>query len=173
VSAATNKKKSERILAEVTRRQKQDKIVDVDEKNIKLVIFSLVGDYYAFPGEDIKEILPWEQSTYVPGSPDVILGIINVRGEIESVFNIHKFLGFSDAEPTRSSRIVIANTKSIRSGVLVDSVEDVADVPENAIKPPVATLHPSIQDFVMGETIHNNRNVTLLNVEKILANLAV
>ena len=173
MSAATNKEKSERILAEVARRKKQDKIVDVDEKNIKLVIFSLVGDYYAFPGEDIKEILPWEQSTYVPGSPDVILGIINVRGEIESVFNIHKFLGFSDAEHTPSSRIVIANTKSIRSGVLVDSVEDVADVPESTIKPPVATLHQSIKDFVVGETIHNNRNVTLLNVEKILANLAV
>jgi len=173
VPAATNKEKSQRILDEVKRRKKEDNIVDVDEKKVKLVIFSLLNEYYAFPGEDIKEILPWEKSTYVPGSPDVILGIINVRGEIESVFNIHKFLGFSDATPTSSSRIIIANTKSIRSGVLVDSVEDVADVPESAVKPPVATLHPSIQDFVMGEITHNNRNVTLLNVEKILANLTV
>lgn len=86
--------KSDRILAEVKRRKSQEKIVDVDEEKVKLVIFSLLSDYYAFHGSDVKEILPLGKITYVPGSPDFILGIINVRGDIESILNIHNFWGY-------------------------------------------------------------------------------
>jgi len=161
-------KKSELILAEVKKRKSQAEIIDVDEEKIKLVIFSLQGDYYAFHGRDVKEIIPLEKITHVPGSPDFILGIINVRGDIESVLSIHRFLGLSDLGITQKGRIAIVAKEGIRSGVLVDSIEDVLDVPISTIKPPLSTLDKSIEDFVIGETFYNNRNVTILDVGKIL-----
>ena len=81
----------------------QNNVIRVEEEKIKLVIFSLRGDYYAFYGKQVKEILRFREITYVPGCPDYIMGIINVRGDIESVLNLHLMMGIPETEQTRTS----------------------------------------------------------------------
>ncbi len=165
------KDKIERVLSELKRRNRKKESTAVEEERIKLVIFSLGSDYYAFQGDAVKEILSFKKIYYVPGCPDVILGIINVRGDIYSVVNIHKILGFSDAISTDHSRIVIADRGGISSGILVDSVEHVVDVPINLIKPSISTLDESIRDLVAGETDYDNKAITLLDVRNIFRKL--
>jgi purine-binding chemotaxis protein CheW len=164
---------TDNIISEWKRRRGQADIMDVEEEKVQLIIFSLLKDYYAFYGSDVKEILPVGGIAYVPGSPDFILGIINLRGDIESVLDIYKFMGIPDTKPTSKSRIIIAVKDDIRSGILVDSVEDVMDIPISSIKPPISTLTDSVKEFVLGETTYNNMNVTLLNVGKIFKKITV
>lgn len=164
--------KSDRILEEVKRRKDREKILYVEEKKAKLMIFSLLEDYYAFHGTDVKEILPLGKITPVPGSHDLIMGIINVRGDIESVFDIHKCMGIPNKANSHHSRVVIAAKEDIRSGILVDSVEDVIEVSQESIKPPLSNMDASIKDFILGETSYNNKNVTLLDVGKIFKRMA-
>ena len=164
--------KHEWILAEAGRRREEAKVVGVEEDKIKLVIFSLLGELYAFAGKDIREILRFEKITYVPGSPQIILGIINLRGDIESVLNIHKLLGLSDSRPMANSRILIATSESARTGILVDSVEDVTDVPISFIQPPIATFDKSIKEFVVGVTDYHGRSVAVLGVSNVLNKLS-
>lgn len=159
---------SERILEQVRRRREEAKIVDVDEERVKLVTFTLGGNHYAFPGADIKEILPLMKIAYVPGTPESILGIINVRGDIESVLSGCRVLGLPLSEPTSRSRIVIAESNGVRSGILVDSVEDVSDFPSSSIQPPIPTLDTSIRDYVTGEMSQSGKTTTVLSVERIL-----
>ncbi len=162
-----DKNKSDHILAEVKQRKKKGEIVDVTEEKIKLVIFSLLDDYYAIYGNDIKEILLVEKITFVPGSPDYILGIINVRGDIESVLNINKLIGLPDCKIDKSSRIVIASNVDMRSGILVDSVIDVVDVPKRSITPPISTLGEALKAFVVGEVVYGDKSITQLDITKI------
>lgn len=166
-----DKKKSDRILAEVKQRKGKETIVDVEEEKVKLVVFCLLDDYYAFDALDVKEVLPVGKITYVPGSPDFILGIINVRGDIESVLNIHKFLELPKGKTNKNSRIAIAVKGDVQSGILLDSVVDVIDVPKSSIKPPISTLSKSIREFIAGETTYNNKNTTLLDVGKIFGKI--
>lgn len=173
MSVDGDKRKSDFILAEVWKRKGQEKIVDVDEEKVKLVIFTLLEDYYTFQGEDVKEILPVGKITYVPGSPEFILGIINVRGDIESVLDIHKFLELPAGKTTPASRIIIAAKGDIRSGILVDSVEDVIDVPKSSIQPPIPTLSKAIREVVLGATTYNGKNTILLDVGKIFGKVVV
>lgn len=163
---------TERILSEIKARQDQDKIIRMEEEKTKLVIFSIRNDIYAFYGTDIREILRYEEIAWVPGCPAMIMGIINVRGDIESVINLHRLLKLPDPEITAETRIAIARTGSLRSGILVDAVLDVLDVPVNDIKPPVSTLDPLVREFAVGgETIHADRYVTLLDVGKIFGKI--
>ena len=161
-----DKKKNSHILAEVKKRKKKGKIVDVEEEKVKLVIFSLLDDFYAIYAKDIKEILLVEKITFVPGSPDYILGIINVRGNIESVLNINKFIGIPDSKIDKNSRIVIASNVDMRSGILVDSVVDVVDVPKKSITPPTSTLSKTLKDFVVGEVVYGDKSITHLDIIK-------
>ena len=169
----SGKNKSDLILEEIMRRKEKEKIVNVEEKQVKVVIFSLRGEFYAFYGEYIKEILPLMTIHYVPGSPDFIPGVINVRGEIESVININRFLGLPDAPNPPGSRIALAVADGIRSGILVDSIEEVLDIPASLVKPPLDTLSKSIKEFVTGEFIHKEKLVTILDVGKIFGKITL
>lgn len=168
-----DKNKSDLILEEIKRRKSREKIVDVEEEKIKLVIFSLLDDHYAFYGDDVKEILPLVNIYYVPGSPDFILGVINIRGDIESVININKFLGLPDSKRTQQSRVAVASSENVRSGILVDSIEEVIDVPKSSIKPPLSSLDNLKKEFVSGEMSYNGKNITILDVGGIFKKIAV
>ena len=167
----TQKSKSTLILDELRRRETKDKIVDVEENTIKVVIFSLLEETYAFRGPEVKEILPLLPVYYVPGSPDFIPGVINIRGDIESVININRFLGLPDSVTSPKSRIAIVDIGGVRSGIIVDSVEDVIDIPESFVKPPLSTLNKAVREYVSGELMYQDRNVTLLDMGKIFGSL--
>lgn len=162
-----NKAQKSDLIREEIKRRKQGKVVDVEEEKAKLVIFSLLDDCFAFYGSDIKEILPPQTIYFVPGAPDFIMGVINNRGDVESVININRFLGFPDSEMGSQSRIALAEGAGIRSGILVDSILDVMDVPISSIGPPLSTLDEGKKEFVTGEMAYANKNVTVLSVGKI------
>ena len=161
------------ILKEAKLRREKDKIIDVLEERVKVVIFALAGGNYAFYGDEVKEILSQANIFYVPGTPGFIQGVINVRGEIESVINLAALLGLPDSVKAVNSRILIAAGDEIRSGVLVESVEDVLDIPINSIKPPFSTLSQSLKGFITGEFIYSNKTVTLLSVRRIFEKISV
>ncbi len=167
-----DKNKSDRILDEAKKRQAQEETVQVEEKKVKLVVFTLLGNYYAFYGEDAREILPVLKVYFVPGSPDYILGIINVRGDIQSVLDLKNFMQLPASKTRDENRIVIAQKNDLKSGILVDSVEDVLDVPESSIKKAISTLDDSIGYYVVGETTYKENNVTLLDVGKLFEKIA-
>ncbi len=163
--------KSKLILEEIRLRAAKENIVDVEEAQRKFVIFSLLADAYAFNGSEVKEILPLLPVYYVPGCPPFMPGVINVRGTIESVINMNSFLGMPDSTPSPHSRIAIVEAGGVRSGIIVDSVADVVDIPESSVRPTLATLSASISEYVAGEFMNGERNVTILDAGKIFVRL--
>ena len=166
-----SKKKSQAILETIEKKQSEE-TEDVNLAQIKLVIFTLLDSYYAFKGEHIKEILPVSKISMVPGVPDFILGVINVRGDIESVININDFIGLHEQDADKTNNIIIAEGEGIRSGILVGSVEDVMDFREDAIQPPLSSLNEKIKQFVIGETDYKEKSVTVLNVSEIFKSIS-
>lgn len=165
--------KYEEIIKITKKLQKEKKGVSIEEEEIKVVIFSLSGSLYAFYASFIKSILPYNAVTFVPGCPDYILGIINVRGDIESVINMHHFLGKKNEPLDSRTRIVIAEAAGIRSGILLNSVEEVIDLPLSSISPAISTIENSIKDFVAGELAYKNILVTIIDLEKIFTRINV
>jgi len=174
VAKKPKKSRSDLILDEAERLREEKKIVDVDEETIKLVFIKLSGKIYAFNGADIKEILRFEKITFVPGTSDYILGIINVRGEIESVIDLGKIIGLSKKTANISNitgRITLAEKDGIKTGIFVDSVEDMVDVPISMLKPPLSSLSKNVAPFVSGGIEHKGGEAAILDMRKIVAKL--
>lgn len=167
----TKKSRSDLILEEAKRLREEKKIVDVDEETVKLVFIKLTGKMYAFYGADIKEILTFEKIAFVPGTSAYILGVINVRGEIESVIDLGKILGMGEKASHKKGRIALAEKEGIRTGILVDSVEDMIDAPVSLLKPPLSSLGKNIAPFVSGGIEHKGIEAAILDMGKILARL--
>lgn len=164
--------KSELILDELKRRQRTKEIVDVEEERVKVMIFLSGGNRYAFYGDNIKEILPLCDISWVPGLPEYLPGLINIRGDIESVIDIRLFLGEEKADPLKS-HIAMAKCGDFHSGIMIDSIEDVVDIPLSSIKPPLSTLNGAARDLVIGEIEHGDEMVTLLDIEKLASKISL
>lgn len=170
--ASNNGDRKDQILAEAQRRKDAAQAEQTEAHATDLVIFTINQDLYAFESKDVKELIPFKTIAFVPGCPDIIKGIVNVRGDIESVINLHKILGAAPSEPTREARIVIAAKNGVRSGILVDAVVDVINVPADKLKRPISTLDKTVKEYaVAGETLYQNRYVALLDVGKIFDRL--
>ena len=149
------------------RRQTVDLAAQVDEKTIRVVFFTLGELLYAIEGAAIREILPLCPVAFVPGCPSSMLGIINVRGDLESVISLGQLLGMTESPPSRYSSILLAEAGGMRSGLTVDAIFDVAEVPESAVQPPPVTTPSALEDIVTGTITHRERAATLIQLERL------
>lgn len=141
------------------------RIIDVDEPVVKQVIFTLGHLWLAFPGDRIREILTDCPVFSLPGCPPTLEGVINVRGDIESVLHLGQVLGVETSPPSAKSRILLVQGHSLRTGVRVDSVEDVIDVVQGSIRQPPHTLPERWRPVVQGIVEFGGHPVTILDVE--------
>lgn len=144
-------------------------VVDVDEPSVKLVVFTLGGGWYAFHGDRIKEVLPESQVYFLPGCPGSMEGVINVRGDIESVIQLRALLALPPAPAGAASRILLGQARSMRSGIRVDAVEEVLDVPESSIQAPPHTLPDHLRAIVLGILPFRGQMVTILDLDRMFA----
>lgn len=163
---------SERTLEQVLMRRRDcaNPVVDVDEPSIKLVIFALGDDWFACRGDSVREILNNVEVFFVPGCPAALEGVINVRGEVASVIGLARVLALGGS--SAASMILMVHSREISSGVRVDRVVDVVDVPANAIQPPSGTLPEHLRAFVTGLWAYRDRPVVLLALDRVLDDFA-
>lgn len=144
-------------------------IVNVDEPVIKLVVFALGDDWFAFHGERIREILTKANIFFVPGCPGSLEGVINVRGDIESVIRLNELLQVPLPEVNASPAILLGVGAAMNSGIRVDKVVDVIDTPQSSIQPPPSNLPDQMRPFVSGLLRFKERPVSVLDLEQIFA----
>lgn len=129
----------------------------------QLLTFTMGGTPYAIPVESVREIVRIRPITPVPRVASDVRGVISLRGEIIQVVDLCLRLGLPSAETTRASRIVVVQPEDGRvAGVLVDSVQEVLRVSEDAIGP------ASDGGAVEALCARGDEFVSLLDLERVL-----
>jgi purine-binding chemotaxis protein CheW len=105
------------------------------------LVFSLKGERYALPVEEVREVLDLRKITRIPGAPSYMRGIINVRGAVVPVVDLRmKFdSGIMEADDDTQSIIVLDLSKrglSASLGILTDTVDAVLHIGEEMIDQP-------------------------------------
>jgi len=159
------------ILAAVAQRERDDRVIEIEEHTVQVVVILLDERFYAFYGRWIKEIVQIDEISYVPGMPDYLPGVINVRGEIESVLDLRVVLGVTRSALRAQSRVLIGEARGIRSGLLVDAVEDVLEMPEERISRSSPVLDSGISGYILGESRYKEQDMILLDLDKIFETL--
>jgi purine-binding chemotaxis protein CheW len=99
----------------------------------RLVVFRIDGAPYAIAVERVREIVRPRPITPVPRLPEAVVGVISLRGQVLQVVDLRRRLGLAAAAGAPRGRIVVAHDGDGRvAGLLVDAVEEVAAVAEDA-----------------------------------------
>ncbi len=147
-------------------------VVDVEEASAKMVVFALDRQWYAFAGRGIAEVLAPRRIFAVPGCPPSLVGVINVRGQIESVIRLHELLGLAPQGARTETPILLGRGTALHSGILVDRVIDVVDVAASKILAPPSTLSDHLRGLVMGAFELKGESVTALDIDQVLSRYA-
>ena len=102
----------------------------------KYLIFSIGNELYGIEIRYITEIIGIQPITVVPGMPQYVRGITNLRGKIIPVMDAR--LRFKKAAREYDDRtcIIVLDTNSISTGLIVDSVSEVIAIAGEDIAPP-------------------------------------
>src|SRR3954469_242277 len=94
----------------------------------RLLVFELGGNAYACDMDAFREIVPTREMTRLPGAPDTVCGLINLRGTIVTVIDGGTALG-RPAFRRGEGLILLVDFAERWVGVGVDDVRDIQDVP--------------------------------------------
>ncbi|MEA2083856.1 MAG: chemotaxis protein CheW [Thermodesulfobacteriota bacterium] len=88
----------------------------------------------------IQEISDNLTITKVPLAPDYVLGIMNLRGQIVTIIDQSRKLGFEPSGIGKKSRIIIVASRGEHIGLLVDRVTEVVTADKKAIAEPPSNI---------------------------------
>jgi len=116
--------------------------------------FSLGDEVYAMDIRTVREIIQHGSITSVPLMPDFVRGIINLRGAVVPVIDLHARFGRGTGRIGKKSCIVIFDAsrqgEKAELGLLVDAVSEVVEIPDAQIEP-VPEFGTSVRrDFIRG-----------------------
>lgn len=135
---------------------------------LQMVVFDLASEYYGVDISDVREIIRMQNITRVPGTPDYMEGVLNLRGKIAPVVDLRKRLNLKVTEQTKESRIVVIDINNKDVGVIVDGVTEVLRIPESSVEPPSQMLTNGDRVHLKGIAKLQDKLVILLDMDSIL-----
>jgi purine-binding chemotaxis protein CheW len=112
--------------------------------------FFVEGFFFGVPVVQVQEVLRYQEMTRVPMAPQVIEGLINLRGQLVTAIDMRRRLGLNP-RPADSlpMNMVVRSTEGAVS-LLVDEIGDVVEVDESAFEPPPDNLDRISREMVLG-----------------------
>ena len=133
----------------------------------------VAGTDYGLPILTVKEILQHDEPTRVPGAPGSIRGVINVRGAVVPVLDLAVKFGKAETAATKRTCILVVEARvgseQLTLGMLADAVNEVLDLPPQAVEPP-PTFGTGVRlDYLTGVGKVGRGFVLLLDVDRVVS----
>lgn len=133
------------------------------------VIFRLDDQWYGADIAVVREVSYLTPVTRLPNAAHYVEGVIDLRGEVMPVIDMRKRLGLPVRPPDGDSRIMILTVGSLTAALVVDGVEQVATIEQEAISQPDDSLTVAGQDYVYGVARMGEKLVVLIDLARMLS----
>lgn len=134
--------------------------------------FSLGHDFFGIQVGEVREVIECKQVFKIPRVPEFVKGVINLRGDVVPVIDLHSRFYSKVSVISATTSIVIVeiddDNHKVPVGVMIDSVKAVTEFCENNIESVPEVGNRIRSDFINGIGKHENQFVILLNVQNIL-----
>ena len=149
-------------------RSAKNAVKDNSDEVLQWVTYKLGEETFGINVMQVQEVLRHTEIAPVPGAPDYVLGIINLRGNVVTVIDTRARFGLPSTEISDSTRIVIIESEEQVVGILVDSVAEVVYLRSSEIDsaPHVGTEESA--KFIQGVCNRDGQLLILVDLNKLL-----
>lgn len=138
-----------------------------DTQKDKYLTFKVNEESYGIDIGMVIEIIGIQPITQVPELPDYIRGIINLRGKIIPVMDVRMRFKKDFRDYTDRTCVIVIETKGMSVGLIVDSVSDVLNIPEEEIVQP-PEFQKNSNRYIKSIGKANKSIILLLDCDKLL-----
>jgi purine-binding chemotaxis protein CheW len=140
----------------------------IEDPLLQWVTFRLGQETYGINVMQVQEVLRMTEIAPVPGAPNYVLGIINLRGNVVTVIDTRSRFGLPPAEDTDSTRIVIIEAADNIVGIRVDSVAEVVNLRSSEIETAPNVGNDESSKYIQGVYSRDGDILILVDVNKLL-----
>jgi purine-binding chemotaxis protein CheW len=130
--------------------------------------FSLGGELFGVDALQVQEIVLFQKMTQVPHSPEYILGLINLRGQIVTALDLRYRLTGEHITISEENMNVILKTPAGVCSVLVDDVGDVLEIEAGRMEGAPETMSPRMREYVTKICKMDDQLLCILDIDRIV-----
>lgn len=135
---------------------------------LKVIVFSLLDEEYGIPVSQVRSIEKVQHITRVPRTAPFVKGVINLRGVVTPIIDLRTRFAMPETDYKDSTRIIIVATEDVEVGLIVDTANDVMDIPVDTIEPPPEIVGSVEIEYLEGVAKLDKRLLILLNLDRVL-----
>ena len=144
-------------------------VESLQQEEQQLVVFDLATEGYGIDIGAVREIIRVQDITKVPGVPNFVEGVINLRSKVIPVVNLRKRFALPVADESQDNRIVVVDIGSQDIGVVVDAVTEVLRIAPDSFEPPTPVITGNDSDYLLGLAKLDGRMIILVDLERVLS----
>jgi purine-binding chemotaxis protein CheW len=126
----------------------------------RFLCFKLGGEHYLADISTVREIVPYEEPNPVPGTDASNLGMLDIRGNIISVFSGHALLALDTTQTEKPPKIIIFQYGNSEFGVVVDDLDEIVNLDTSKLEHPVESQRSSL---ILGTITHNGKLLIMID----------
>lgn len=145
-----------------------------ENTQLQLVTFQLGEELYGVDIMDVKEIVRVQDVRPIPNAPYYVEGIINLRGEIIPIMNLHKRFHIKQAAASSDDMLsdddggfIILDIEGNKIGIIIDRVARVVSVERGDIKPPPQMFSGIGTEYIQGVVRQETGYLIILDTRKL------
>jgi purine-binding chemotaxis protein CheW len=146
---------------------------DLKAKQGKYLTFAQGSEEYGLEILKVREIIGYMDITSVPQTPNYVLGVINLRGQVIPVVDLRSKFGMETAERTDQTCIIVVEISrgrhSVSTGIMVDRVQEVLDITVDQIEDAPQFGSSVNTEFILGMGKIGDTVKILLDINNVLA----
>jgi len=139
-----------------------------NDEVLQWVTFQLEEETYGINVMQVREVLRYTEIAPVPGAPNYVLGIINLRGNVVTAIDTRSRFGLIDGEITDNTRIIVIESERQVIGILVDSVAEVVYLRSSEIDTTPSVGTDESAKFIQGVSNRDGKLLILVDLNKLL-----
>jgi purine-binding chemotaxis protein CheW len=123
------------------------------DDTLELVVLTLGPERYGVDSRRAREVQPLADLAPVPGTPPFWAGIVNVRGTLYPVLDLHRYLELGEAAASEGDKkVLLVSGSGLTIGLLVDDAPGIRRVPAAAVGFPLRGTSEAARRIVRGVT---------------------
>lgn len=137
----------------------------------KVVVFKLSSNEYGLRVDEVREVLKVQDITPLPNTPDYIIGVTNIRGEITPIIDLSRKLNIYNIEEENEETeklVMVIEIDNVPVGILVNAVSDVMQISKEQVED-MGEMRKNISgEYIEGIAKINNRLIIILNIKNLI-----
>ncbi len=131
--------------------------------------FDLDHLWFGIAVEQVQEVIASPAITPVPLAPRAVAGLINLRGQIVTVIDPWRHLGFEGRPaPTLAAMVIVLRSENAAVGLRVDEIGEVVEAPENMFEAAPDNLPAGNRELVPRVCKFPARLLHVLDLDRVL-----